>query len=460
MYLKKALFLLSLLLITNFAGAYAQDKILRMNPYEVMASWTFEDVIKEFGEGENIIDTMSGQAYISGFRYNESWLEKPCELEFYFADVNVSRFLLRFIHPNNALLEEENKKNDVITSGTGMLESKTVPDSIWVKRIKDNPGIFDSLKTAWAKEFVYRKSMLEKDSLRGDSIIRDVAKIFGEPLREGPTPHTDKDSRYFATWIKNGYSCSVKDYRRFTEINFGISPAPGAVITEFNLDPGIKLIEKLNMNIRGKNLEVSLLGLPQAKGSIYFDRLFLLASTPSRGFYLNELPEERQSGFNPQLVIKDLTGDGIPDVWLKVLTGVNGACSNNFIYTLELMEPLLIFDPLDDLIFELEGEFQDDFNAMIIIDGAERSHLPLDKNKPEYKSIFNENGKLLKKVQIYPGCLERIEAKKYKSSKGTQITGHVPIHGVSDNDIIGYLLATWDYQSGGWELRSLEIWQD
>jgi hypothetical protein len=127
---------------------------------------------------------------------------------------------------------------------------------------------------------------------------------------------------------------------------------------------------------------------------------------------------------------------------------------------MEMMEPLMIFDPLDDLIFELEGEFQDDFNAMIMIDGAERSHLPLDKNKPEYQSVYGENGKLLKKVKIYPGCLERIEAKAYKSSKGSQITGYLPINGVSDADIIGYLLATWDYVSGGWELRSLEIWQE
>ncbi len=453
----KKLFSILIILFLAINGISAQDLGLRADPYEIIAGWTYEDVQREYGEGDKIIDTMSGKAYIAGFKYHQTWFNKPCELEFYFTDVNVSRFLLRFIHPNNAILEKEDEKRKENYRQSQLVTDKE-KDSLLLERLKDDSRMFDSV--AYLKELFYRWDLLEKDSLRSDSLIRSISEIIGKPLKEGRTSHTEKESRYQATWIQNGYSCSLKDYRQFTEVNFGVSPAPGAAIAEFYLDPGIKLIEKFVMNIKGEKLEISLLGLPRAGRNLFYDRLFILASTQTGGLYLDELPEERNGGTNPRLEVSDLTGDNIPDVWLKVDIDPDGFCTNNFIYTMELKEPLLIFDPLDDLFFELEGEFQDDYNALIIIDGAERSILPLQKDKEDYKTIFDQKGKLLKEVKVWPGCLERIEAQAYKSKKGSQIIGYLAIHGVSKSDIIGYMQATWDYSSGGWELRSLEIWQD
>lgn len=452
----KSIFLILILVIVACKGTFAQDLGFKADPYNIIAGWTFEDVQREYGVAENIIDTMSGQAYISGFKYQQMWFDQPCELEFYFSDENVSRFLVRFSHPNFAILEKEDEKRKESVDPNQVFDEGI--DSLVIQRLKDNIRMFDSV--AYLKELYYRMDLLEKDSLRSDSVIRNISDILGQPLREGPTHHSERDSRYQASWIKNGYSCSLKDYRQYTEVNFGISPAPGAAIAEFNLDHKVKLIEKTLLTIKGEKLEVSLLGLPRSGRNLYYDRLFILNTTQSGRLYLDELPEERNGGINPRLEVTDLTGDNIPDVWLKVDIDPEGTCTNNFIYTMELKEPLLIFDPLDDLFFELEGEFQDDYNALIIIDGAERSNLPLQRDKEDYKGIFDQNGKILKKVHISPGCLEKIEAQPYKSKAGSQINGYLSIYGVSRSDIIGYLIASWDYDSGGWELRSLEIWQD
>ena len=206
-----------------------QDK-LKIDPYRVLMEWTYEDVIEKFGEGVNIIDTMKGQAYIAGFRYQDEWFNRPCELSFYFTDVNISGFQLKFPHPNNAWLEAEDEKRKA-ESTTDQTKRLVTQDSILMNKIKDNVPVFDSV--AYLKEFFYRKGLLEKDSLRADSIINDISSYLGQPLWEGPPSHIVKRSRYQATWIKGGFSCSLKDFRRHAEVNFGISPAPGAVINEF-----------------------------------------------------------------------------------------------------------------------------------------------------------------------------------------------------------------------------------
>lgn len=457
----KVKYCLALTLCLIFTGmhSYAQEKVLQADAYKILSSWTYEDVEQHYGQGENIIDSMYGQAYISGFRYNDTWFNRPCELEFYFSDVNVSQFLLRFIHPNNLMLEEEDKKKQE-ASKTGKLKSNIIPDSVWTLRIKENPEVLDSLEKVYIKGFLYRMSLFEQDSLRGDSIIRDLAEILGPPLREGVTPHTDKDSRYFATWIKNGFSCSVKDYRRFTEVYFAISPAPGAAISEFNLDPETKLIEKVILFIRNKPLEISLIGLPAYRGSSEFTQINILAKTYNGGLYLDELPEERQGGKKPLLHVMDLTGDGIQDIWLQFEKSDGSGCTNNFIYTMELIEPLLIFDPIAELDVGLDGDFQDEYMATVLLDGYPRTSLPLDKNDPVYQGLFDENGKLLKPVKISVGSIKTLEAKPYKSKKGYQFIGYMPITGLSESNIIGYVQVIWDYNTGGWELRSLEIWQD
>ncbi len=437
----------------------AQEKTLRADAYKILSSWTYEDVISQYGDGIQIIDTMAGQAYIAGFRYDDEWFDRPCELEFYFTDVYVSRFLLRFIHPNNLILEEVDKKLQEVNR-PGVLESNVIPDSVWLKRLKENPDLLDSLRNVFLKEFVFRKSMFEKDSLRSDSLIRTISDILGSPLREGPTPHTDKDSRYFATWIKNGFSCSLKDYRKFTEVYFGIPPAPGAAISEFSLDPGTKLIEKFYIKVKNESLEISLLGISVPKSGGYYSQINLLAATRNGSLYLEELPEERQGGYNPKIQTIDLTGDGITDIWLQAETGDNNGCTTNFIYTMELIEPLLIFDPLEDFDLELDGEFQDNYQAMVLIAGYPRTYIPLDKNNPDYQGLYDPNGKLIKPVKLSPGCMQRFEAMPYTSKKGQQFLGYLPIYGLSDAKPIGFVQAIWDYNTGGWELRSLEIYKD
>ncbi len=452
-------FIFILFFMLTGIDSHAQEKRLKADAYKILSSWTHEDVTRQYGEGVQIIDTMAGQAYIAGFRYDDEWFDRPCELEFYFSDIYVSQFVLRFIHPNNLLLEiEDDKKKEA--AKTGNLETNIIADSVWIKRLKENPDVMDSLKNVFLSEFVFRKSMFEQDSLRSDSLIRKISDILGNPIKEGVTPHTDKDSRYFATWIKGGFSCSLKDYRKFTEVYFGISPAPGAAIAEFNLDPGTRLIEKLNLKVKNKSLEISLLGLPAFKGSNYFMQLNLLLTTPHGGLYLEELPEERQGGSNPKIQHIDLTGDGIGDIWLQAESGDGRGCTTNFIYTMELIEPLLIFDPLEDFELQLDGEFQDDYQAMVLIDGYPRTYIQLDKNNPIYKELYDSSGKLLKQVYLTPGCMKQLEAMPYKSKKGHQFTGYLPIHGLSEANVIAYVQAIWDYNTGGWELRSLEVYKD
>jgi hypothetical protein len=459
-YLKEvSVFIFLLSFILTSANLSAQEKNLKADVYKILSSWTHEDVTREYGEGEQLIDSMSGQAYISGFRYKDQWFDRNCELDFYFTDIYVSRILLRFVHPNNLILEEEDKKNQKLDE-KGIVESNIIPDSVWTKRLKENPNILDSLSNAFKEAFFFRKSMFEKDSLRSDSLIRILSDIIGKPLEEGATPHTDRDSRYFATWIKNGFYCSLKDYRKFTEVSFGIPPAPGSAISEFNLDPQTKLIEKLNLKVNKETIGVFLLGLPIPNSGGYYSKINMMVSTSNASLYLDELPEERNSGFQPQIQTIDLTGDGILDIWLQVTTGLNNSCSNNFIYTMELIEPLLIFDPLEDFELSLEGEFQDNFQAMILIDGYPRSYLPLDKNNTDYQAMYNSEGKLLLPTQLFPGCLNKFEAIPYTSKKGYQFIGHLPINGPSNVKPVGFVQVIWDYDIGGWELRSLEIYQD
>jgi hypothetical protein len=437
----------------------AQDSTFKLDPYKVLSGWTYEDVMDKYGEGVNIIDTMSGQAYISGFRYSDEWLGRPCDLEFYFTDVNVSRILLRFIHPNKLkMTQEEEKKMNAIKEG--LMTGKQFNDSLWNIRYREYPGRFDTIQLDWRRELAYSKFMLEKDSLRSDSIIRDFTKILGSPLREGPTPHTEKDSRYFATWIKNGYSSSVKDYRKNTEVIFSISPAPTIVISEFLLEKETRLIEKALIKVRNETVEVSLLGIPMSRGSGVFDHFYILAEPGSGGRYLDEMPEELQGGSNPGFTILDLTGDGISDIWLHYETRDAPGFTHNFIYTMELVEPLMIFNPLESLEYDFEGELTDDYQAIAIIDGSPRTYIQINRDNPLFKDVYDENGKLLRPATLNAGMVESLESHPYGKGKAHQFRALIPVWGISTSNTVGYIQAIWDYSNGGWRLTSLEVWDD
>jgi len=458
----RGIILLAVVLSSAFfkaADIAAQDKSLRDDARMMLTTWTYEDVIKAYGEGENIIGTISGKDYIAGFRYNQTWFNRPCQLEFYFTDVYVSKFLLKFIHPNYSMLEKIEKEKTA-KGGSGKPETNIIPDSVWAKRLKENPNLMDSLKQATIADFVYRKSLLEQDSLRSDSLIRDLSLILGKPLKEGVTPHTDKSSRYFATWIRNGFSCSLVDYFKYAEVTFAVSPGPEAAITAFNLDPGIRILDRQKVKVKSEVIEVSLLGLPEKGLRNFFTDTHLLVTTASGAQSMADLPEEKQRMYLPEIELIDLTGDGIEDVWLKAALDEQGSCRLNMIYTLELIEPLLIFDPAEDLEFMVSGEFQDDYQAMILLEGYPRTYIPLQKDDPVYDGLYNEAGKLLKEVIIESGCVSQLDAAPYTSKKAYQFTGHFDIHGITADNKIGTVQAIWDFNAGSWDLRSVEIIKD
>ena len=354
--------------------------------------------------------------------------------------------------------EVEEEKQESIKNG--IMTGKQFNDSLWELRFSKYPGRFDTIQLDWKRELAYSKWMLEKDSLRSDSIIRELAGILGPPLREGPTPHTEKDSRYFATWIKNGYSCSLKDFRKYSEVNFTISPAPVNVITEFNLPGEVRMIEKAIIEVRDEIVEVSLMGVPMMQGSGVFKHFYLLALTASGSRYLDEMPEELQGGSNPGFSILDLTGDGIKDIWLHYETLDGSGCTNNLIYTMELLEPLMIFEPMESLEYDLDGEFQDDFRALVAIDKSARTYIKLNQEDPAYENIYDNNGRLLQHVSLKAGQTETLESHPYGEGKAHQFRALLPVWGVSKENKLAYVQAVWDYNSGGWDLTSLEIWED
>lgn len=383
-----------------------------VDPYPILKTWSYEDVTKNLGPAEEIIDTLYNQAYLAGYRYDSEWFGVRGRLDFLLSDRGVSRIQFRNERPE-----------------------KVIPLEVSDQIMRD---------TTFRNEFNRREYVA--DSLRRDSICSAISGTLGQPISYGPTPTGEKNARFQSMWISHGVACSYKDYLNGSEISFSIAQTPDWAVRDFDLPESADLIKKERINMRRSSWTASLLAEPADVKKPGFNRIYLLFEFDSGQRYAEMLPSSDSISGMPDMSFDDLNGDAFPDAWIKIPL-LSGLFSRHYIYTLEFKEPLLLFDSgamLPSQVSLKPGrKVEVDFNGGTVLEFS----LQGMKNQTDF---YNQDGALRSAAHMEPAGFNSLEAGIRNKNGSVDLAGHLDIRFPGLTGSLRFIVK-YGYTSGGWE---------
>jgi len=321
--------------LLNFQLAQSQEnKRFPFDPYIILKSWNYDQLVKVMGEGKEIIGKSNNQSYIAGMQYPYELLGMKGNLTFNFTKDSIALCQFRQEHA-------------IRVTSSILAKAKILPKNRDVAVVKlDSVQKSDSIRQAFTKDSIQLAQ--KHDSISRDSVVQAISEIMGEPISKGATAVTQRNARYSAIWIKNGYSCMYKDYINYSEIVFSLSTVPLWAVGDFGVQPGTEIVHKITVSTMKMRWTLSLLGTPSTDSKWRYSNIFLLAEFSTGQRFLTNVPEH-DINYLPKLQLDDYDGDAIPDAWIQVPSDSLSTHSNQYIYTLKLKEPNLIFNS-DELV--------------------------------------------------------------------------------------------------------------
>lgn len=429
-------------------------------PKTILKQWDYYKMIELLGEGEPIIDTLRGQAYIAGMAYKETWLNRTADVSYFFKDIDIASFKLKYWSPYIA--ERNDGRLTNVTDPAirdSLLREFQIQDSLRVDSV-NKLLLVDSLiiKKMDAKAIIInaeKQILYDLDSLRCDSLISDISVIMGPPLRKGMTHHTDREARYFAVWVKKGIAISLRDFTDYTDIAFSIPFVNSVTALAFDLDPASEILSKSFIPVRRDTLGVSLLGVSVNNDLDLFNKVGLLVESKTGSVFVEKFHYDL-SLRRTNIEFLDFNNDGIQEVWIKGNIDSTETCQVHHIYTLETIEPIIIFDSKLETDEGLSIQLMHGHQARITLADGTAFLFPIKTTNKAIQGYYDSEGVLLHNEFIIPGCLKYLENKA--SDKNTQILeGRISLFTETKNLHLCDLVITWDLIRGIWEVIDYHV---
>ena len=452
------LLLLTLGLLMNFQ-LKSQD--FPHSPIEILKVWDYYRLLDELGDdGEAIIGRMSGQDYIAGMRYSGTWFGRSADISFYFSDIDISTFSLRFWSSN-------------MSSRTHGINTKSITaqdrDSIFVevrrrdslrndsvtRLLRSNPEFLAELKETSARINAEKKRLYDMDSMRCDSLITDIAKVMGQPYEKGRTLHTEAPARYFARWINQGMAISLKDYTDYTDVSFSIPLVVPEKARVLNLDPKSEIYQTMKVSINQDTVVISLLCLPAENTNSTFTEAGIIVE-PGRGAGFSEKLGEDLLFTHPDIRIITLDQDKKPVLWFTANLEGSDSCTIHQFYQFEGYEPILLWNSAVDLHQVSEGHLYTGFQADMTLSDGTRMTFPLEANKLP-GGLYNASGVLASRDILIPGCLRSVRVLDKGANTLVESTFDVVTH--PGQQYIARAVVNWQLARGFWVVKDFRIIQ-
>ncbi len=456
---KNAILLIAWLSFFSWGSLSGQE--FPYHPREILKSWDYYTLTEKLGEGQPIIDTLSGQAYIAGMAYRVEWINRPADLSFYFSDIQIRSFNLRFWSPNTS--ERRGKKFNRITDPVvrdSIIREYQIQDSLRndsVKRLlRMNPDLLIEMNKQAERINEQEQRLYDLDSLRCDSIIFDISTIMETPYRQDTTSHSEPNARYYAVWLNKGLGISLKDYIDYIDVAFSIPDFSKQKAFAYGMDGRFEVYEKRAVKIGKDTVDVSLLALPDETNWNKFSATNLLIE-PKKGQSFVEQLIDNQLIRHPEIRFEDLNADQVEEAWFSAVTDSTPECQIHQIFSLETLEPIILFNTQTDLYEATEGRLMHGFQAELTFSDGTSFLFPLDKNSPvsvHYKST----GVLKQDMQIIPGCVSKIQT-IHRQNDRPLIEGHFELIYATTKEKLAEVSVRWKLAGGFWVVEDYWIIQ-
>ena len=273
-----------------------------------------------------------------------------------------------------------------------------------------------------------------------ESINESISIALGPP-RKCAADSTD-DGR--PTWLHNGIRYALQERSNHTSLD--ISLAWYAHAGSQGLPANALLLDRQCDVER----HITLIGMPFQRGSIFMERLYLVIEDTAGSLQtVTELPT---GGYEPQLELVDLNGDGSNDAFISVPTGGSGGISAFLAYSLGDDPPQPFLNTEEEEPIEFTGQFEPGYTASVTVEGWDKSFtVELDTENEEYDELgIYRNGELLHPVELWGGGFSAMVPERIDDDDSFALRCQQQIRGVSNADRIALVTALLQYDAGNW----------
>lgn len=316
----------------------------------------------------------------------------------------------------------------------------------------DYLALSDSAKT------MHQITLNFPEELTREAIIEGVSKTLG-PGEQGPSSE-DAPSVYFARWIRGGVRYDLQDFGDYIEMY--VARARMDDPAKYGLPETAALLQvEVGNVVDDEGLErVMLVGVPGAEPSAFMERLyFIVLDEGEKADIFTPLPETSGSGYDADMALRDFTGDGLADVFVRAGTGGSGGIVNGLVYAYAGGAASKIFDTSENTPPAYSGELIDGYKATLTLPAPEQTiELDLSDRKAAYDEMgVYQEGVVAKATELWGeayGWLDPVDA----DGDGVyELRVVQQVRATSNADRVAEIASVLDYHEWGWTVTSSEV---
>ncbi|MDD9270666.1 hypothetical protein ACFPES_26775 [Paenibacillus sp. GCM10023248] len=215
-----------------------------------------------------------------------------------------------------------------------------------------------------------------------------------------------------------------------------------------------QLIQTRDIDVTGdgKPDNVSLVGSKLDMGSPYYDKLFVVVTSPGQTRVVIPL----QGGYNPNMQFCDFIGDKLPQIYVSAENGGSGGLSSFYMYSLKNNVPTAIPLPVP---LRVSATFKKNYVVLMKIQETGNSFkIDIKDRKDDYEQFgVYKDGKPVKPIIVTVDAYSLLKPVDKEGSGRCELRGVQRITGISNADTLGYVTSEWQWKKGGWVLKKSAV---
>mgnify|MGYP006273291927 CR=1 FL=1 len=229
-------------------------------------------------------------------------------------------------------------------------------------------------------------------------------------------------------------------------------------LSEFDLDDNFEIIEIRSDNVLTDTSKdkIILVGKNPQESNIYWDEMMIILKNENDDLLLKKQLKDF-AGYEPEIKIKDITGNNVKDIFLKAASGGSGGIYFHRVLTLKENDLKVIFDEDNNEGINVVGYFADGFKANLMFKNLnKRATLDISANQNEYidQNIYNKDGEMIQIDLVRPHSypFSNLEVIDYNQDGKYDLRGIQRIIGAYGADTISEVESVWSYEDEGWNI--------
>lgn len=203
---------------------------------------------------------------------------------------------------------------------------------------------------------------------------------------------------------------------------------------------------------------VSLFGV-KTSDSPFTQHITLVVQDGKTGM-ITTVPLKSNSGYNPSLMLRDFTGNGIDDIMIGIATGGSGGIMIYYLYSFIGNRPQLLFDyEKYNRKFQYDVTYFDHYKVQLFSQRNKMTYLiDLSLRDSDYLAeIYDSKGKLKQPISGFVNPLSGLYPVDYNSDGVYELLAYQRIAGRFNADSLGFVLNTLSWNGNAFVLQNQNV---